>query len=69
MLNTLPKLIRRTPLLLTRNAVNNEICLSPNQNILYKLDNLQYLFSFKDRGISHMISTIHAKKPIAKLIR
>lgn len=38
------------------------------QNVFYKLELLQPSGSFKYRGMSHMISTLHNRSPISKLI-
>lgn len=62
------QLIRRTPLLHQVKVFENNGTQSTH-NILYKLENLQYSGSFKDRGISHMIKTLHNENPISKLIR
>eukprot|EP01040_Poterioochromonas_malhamensis_P015013 gene15013-16722_t len=61
------QLIRRTPLLHQVKVFDYNGTQSTH-NILYKLENLQYSGSFKDRGISHMIKTLHNQNPISKLI-
>jgi threonine dehydratase len=54
------KLFRTTPLLDYR--------VSDHLTVYFKLDNLQFSGSFKDRGISHMIQILNSKAKISKLI-
>jgi threonine dehydratase len=66
------RLVRETPLIqrpfLAKSINHDSIQHKKMPNVFYKLENLQFSGSFKDRGLGFMIDTLHQQKPITKLI-